>query len=52
MKEGREEGMKEGREKGEREKQAEIARRLKEMGVAVDVIAGGTGLSVEEIERL
>ena len=49
---GRKEGRKEGREEGEREKQAEIARRLKEMGVAVDVIAGGTGLSVEDIERL
>lgn len=34
------------------ERETKIARSLKEAGVALDIIAGSTGLSVEEIEQL
>jgi hypothetical protein len=42
----------EGRRKGGRQKAIEIARNLKKIGVPVDRIVQGTGLSIEEIERI
>jgi predicted transposase/invertase (TIGR01784 family) len=42
----------EGRREGRREEKHEIARSLKRIGVPVDQIAQGTGLSVEEIAGL
>jgi predicted transposase/invertase (TIGR01784 family) len=51
-KEGREEGKKEGKQEGRREEKLEIARNLKEIGVAVEQIVRGTGLSVDEIAKL
>ena len=50
--EGRKEGRKEGREEGERKKSFEIARNLLQAGIAEDVIAATTGLSIEEIQNL
>ena len=50
--EGREEGRAEGLEKGRQEAKLEDARRLKELGVGVDIISQATGLSVETIESL
>ena len=41
-----------GYEQGRRENSVETARKLKALGVAVDVITQSTGLSVEEIEGL
>lgn len=38
--------------KGRAEKAFEIAKNLLAMGVSIDVIAQGTGLSVEEISEL
>ena len=48
----KEEGRKEGREEGERKKSLEIARNLLQAGIAEDVIAATTGLSIEEIRNL
>ena len=48
----KEEGRKEGREEGERKKRLEIARNLLQAGIAEDVIAATTGLSVEKIRNL
>ncbi|MEN5055091.1 hypothetical protein [Sphingobacterium kitahiroshimense] len=39
-------------EKGERQKAISIALEFKEMGLPVEQIAKGTGLSIEEIEKL
>ena len=50
--EGRIEGLAEGREEGERNKQLEVARNLKDIGLSVEMIMKGTGLSKEEIEKL
>jgi predicted transposase/invertase (TIGR01784 family) len=50
--EGRLEGMQEGRLEGQREEKIEIARNLKKIGVPVDQIAQGTGLSIEDITEL
>jgi predicted transposase/invertase (TIGR01784 family) len=44
----REEGMQEGIVKG----REEIARNLKKMGIPVEQIAQGTGLSIEDIANL
>jgi predicted transposase/invertase (TIGR01784 family) len=46
------EGRLEGRQEGKREGQLEIARNLKRIGVPVEQIAQGTGLSPEEIAKL
>ena len=48
----KEEGRKEGREEGERKRSFEIARNLLQAGIAEDVIAATTGLSIEEIRNL
>lgn len=58
--EGREEGRKEGRKegliageaKGRTESCLEIARNMKSLGLAMDVIVQATGLSAQEIEQL
>ena len=41
-----------GRDEGREEAKLEDARRLKELGVGVDIISQATGLSVETIESL
>ncbi|WP_316812259.1 hypothetical protein [Pedobacter heparinus] len=45
-------GEMKGQEKGEHKKAVEIAKNFKELGVAIEDIAKGTGLSIEEIEAL
>ena len=50
--EGLEKGLEKGIEKGERNKQLEIARNLKQMGMKTETIAQATGLSSEAIESL
>ncbi|WP_238387282.1 PD-(D/E)XK nuclease family transposase [Sphingobacterium olei] len=48
----KEEGRQQGRAEGERKKAIETALKLKKMGIAIADIAEGTGLSIEEIEKL
>lgn len=50
--EGRQEGVAEGIAKGEHKKQLEIAIKFKAMGLTPDAISKGSGLSIEEIDRL
>ena len=50
LQQGLQQGMQQGIQQGRRENSVETARKLKALGVAVDVIAQSTGLSVEEIE--
>ena len=50
--EGRKEGRKEGIEEGEKRKSMEMALRMREDGMPLEVIAKYTGLSVEEIQNL
>ena len=38
--------------RGEKKKQKEIAKKLKNKGISIDIIAETTGLSGEEIEKL
>ena len=45
-------GLEEGLEKGREESRLESARKLKQMGVAAEIIAEATGLSIEEICKL
>ena len=52
MEEGREKGREEGRKEGREEARVESARKLKQMGVAAEIIAEATGLSIEEICKL
>lgn len=49
---GIEKGLAEGVEKGKDEKALEIATNLRQLGMALEVIANATGLSVAEIEQL
>lgn len=49
---GREEGLVKGREEGREAARLESARKLKQMGVAAEIIAEATGLSIEEICKL
>ena len=51
-KEGREEGRAEGRVEGRAEAMSEIAKRMRELGTPVDIIAQATGLTPEEIACL
>lgn len=51
-KEGREEGRKEGREEGVAKEKLATAKRLFGMGFTLEQVAKGTGLSIEDIERL
>ena len=50
--EGRAEGRAEGREEGKKEGKVEIARKMKSMSLAPDLIQSATGLSMEEIDGL
>ena len=50
--EGREEGLVKGREEGREEARLESARKFKQLGVAAEIIAEATGLSIEEICKL
>ena len=50
--EGRAEGLAEGREEGRAEGKLEVARNLKQMGLATEAIAQATGLTAETIEAL
>ena len=50
--EGMKEGMKEGLEKGEQKKQIEIARKMREDGISIDIIIKYTGLQSSDIENL
>ncbi len=50
--EGKEEGRQEGIEIGASQKSLEIAKRLKQKGVAVEVITETTGLTRQQIEKL
>ena len=45
-------GLEEGLEKGREEARLESALKLKQMGVAAEIIAEATGLSIEEICKL
>ena len=50
--EGLAEGKAEGLAEGEKNKQIEIARKFKEIGLSTEMIIQGTGLSAEEINAL
>ena len=50
--EGRKEGREEGIEEGEKRKSMEMALRMRDDGMPLEVIAKYTGLSVEEIQNL
>lgn len=52
MSKGRTLGRKEGIEEGKKEANLEIARKMKSMGVSIDVIQQATGLTQAEIEGL
>ena len=51
-KRGEERGRKEGLAQGERTKQREIARKMVEMKIALDIIAKATGLTEQELNAL
>jgi len=48
----REKGLQKGKIEGKREEAIAIAMEFKKMGIAIADIAKGTGLSIEEIEKL
>ena len=48
----KEEGRKEGREEGVAKEKLATAKRLLGMGLTQEQVAKGTGLSIEDIERL
>lgn len=52
VQEGMEKGREEGREEGHLEEKRSIAQKMKSQGLALDLIADCTGLSIEEIEEL
>jgi predicted transposase/invertase (TIGR01784 family) len=52
LQEGRQEGLQEGLQEGRQEEKLEIARKLLQDKIPVDVISRGTGLSLDEINRL
>ena len=52
IEQGMAEGMAQGIEQGSRQANLQSAKNFKALGVAVDVIAQATGLSVEEVEGL
>ena len=52
IKTGIEKGIEQGVEKGKREEAIAIALEFKKMGLPIADIAKGTGLSIEEIEKL
>ncbi|MDR3191879.1 MAG: Rpn family recombination-promoting nuclease/putative transposase, partial [Treponema sp.] len=52
MEKGIEKGMRKGIQEGKQEGKQEVARNLKKIGIPVEQIARGTGLSIEEIAKL
>ena len=52
IREGIKEGMEKGMEKGEQKKQIEIARKMREDGISIDIIIKYTGLQSSDIEIL
>ena len=52
LEQGRAEGRAEGRVEGRTEEKKDIARKMKTMGVDINVISQATGLTPEEIENL
>lgn len=52
LKKGREEGLKEGLEQGRKEECFKNAKKMKQAGIAFDVVAQVTGLSIGEIASL
>ena len=50
--EGREEGERIGEKRGEKRGRQEIARRMVEMKMALDIIAKATGLTEQELNAL
>ena len=52
MKEGMEKGMEKGMEEGKKQNAIEMAKILKEKGVAIDIIAESSGLTEEQINAL
>lgn len=52
LKKGHEEGLKEGLEQGRKEECFKNAKKMKQAGIAFDVIAQVTGLSIGEIASL
>ena len=52
LQQGLEQGLQQGLEQGSRQANLQSAKNLKALGVAVDVIAQATGLSIEEVEGL
>ena len=51
-KEGKEEGRKEGREEGAKQKSFDIAKRMLEKGIDIEIISELTGLTEKEISKL
>ena len=51
-KEGFQEGIQEGIEKGEKQKAIEIAKKLLQNGISVEVVADTTGLTMEELNKI
>ena len=51
-KEGYDDGITKGREEGRKEGRITVARNMKSMGMASDVIIKATGLTIEDIENL
>lgn len=49
---GRQEGLSEGKEEGKAQEKIETARKMKEKGIEISLIAEITGLSKEKIEKL
>jgi predicted transposase/invertase (TIGR01784 family) len=52
MEKGLEKGMKKGREEGRQKEKEEIARNLKALGIPIEKIAQGTGLTEQQIKEL
>jgi predicted transposase/invertase (TIGR01784 family) len=52
LKEGMEKGMEKGIEKGIEKANREIAKKLKESGISIEIIQVTTGLTIEEIKKL
>ncbi|MDR2029487.1 MAG: Rpn family recombination-promoting nuclease/putative transposase [Treponema sp.] len=52
MEKGLQKGLQKGRREGRLEEKQEIARNFKELGIPLEQIARGTGLSVEDIAQL
>lgn len=52
LRQGRVEGRAEGLMEGERKKSIDIAKKLLAMGLDLDTVSKGTGLTVEQIQKL